>query len=134
MARAVNNLARKIKIDAVFVDGKFTLPKTGVVSYAVIKGDSKIPGIAVASIIAKDFRDHFMINNYGELYAAYHIAQNKGYRSPDHLMSIRKMGPVEGLHRTYLPQIKKVLSGNYDSVIFSKYRDRWERLNECQAA
>jgi len=128
MTRAVLALQKKIKIDAVFVDGKFTLPDTGIPSYAVIRGDQNVFGIAVASILAKNDRDHFMIDTYGEEYSRYRIASNKGYRSPDHLMAIRKWGTVWPHHRAYLPQVQRVLKGEYDEVIFSKYRKRWETL------
>jgi ribonuclease HII len=131
MTRAVLALRKKLHIDAVFVDGRFTLPETNIISYAVIRGDQRSFGVACASIIAKDARDHEMIQSYGNKYAKYHIAQNKGYRSPDHLMAIKKYGSVKFLHREYLPQIKKVLSGEYDSVIQKKYKNRWEKL--CQA-
>ena len=130
MVRALKNLQEKIKIDAAFVDGKFTLKGLEIPLYAIIKGDAINVGIAVASIIAKDERDQLMINFYGEKYSKYHISSNKGYRSPDHLMALRKFGPVRSLHRTYLPQVKQVLSGNYDRVIQTKYKDRWEKL--CQ--
>ncbi len=128
MTRAVLNLKEKISVDSVFVDGKYALPDTKVPSYAVIKGDGKVFGIAVSSIIAKDYRDHFMMKNYGERYKRYHINSNMGYRSPDHLIAIRRWGTVYPYHRTWLPQIQSVLSGNYDSVIFSKYKNRWECL------
>lgn len=133
MTRAVSALKRKISIDAVFVDGKFTLPKTELPSYGVIKGDTKIFGIAAASIIAKNERDHIVMDVYGDEYARYHIRKNKGYRSPDHLMALRKFGAVHPFHRTYLPQVKRVLSGEYDSVILTKYKDRWEKLCACNA-
>jgi ribonuclease HII len=130
MTRAVQALKEKVKIDAVFVDGKHTLPDTQLPSYAVIKGDQKIYGIAAASIIAKNDRDHFMMSNYGKKFSQYRIYSNKGYRSPDHLLAIRKFGVVHPHHRIHLPQIQRVLSGNYDSVIFSKYKNRWEKLNK----
>jgi len=132
MARAVVALKKKIAIDAVFVDGKYTLPKTEIPSYAVIKGDAKVYGIAAASIIAKNERDQLMMVCYGEQYSKYHIKDNKGYRSPAHLMAIRRYGPVYPHHRTYLPQMRSVMTGGYDHVLFSKYKDRWEKL--CEAS
>jgi ribonuclease HII len=109
MTRAVMALKEKIEIDSVFVDGKYTLPNTNITSYAVIRGDQKVFGIAVASIIAKDVRDHLLMKRYGEKYSAYHIISNKGYRSPKHISALRKFGPVYPLHRTYLPQFKYIL-------------------------
>jgi len=122
MARAVQNLPEKP--DVLFIDGKFTLPETSIESYAVIRGDTKVLGIAAASIIAKDYWDHLMIRSYGEKFRLYDIASNKGYRSPRHLIAIRKYG-VTTQHRTYMPQIRMVLSGAYDPVIFKKYPGYW---------
>jgi hypothetical protein len=42
-------------------------------------------------------------------------------------MAIRKYG-VTPHHRAWMPQIKKVVSGKYDEVIFSKYSDRWKTV------
>jgi len=128
MCRAVLALKEKINVDVAFVDGKYPLPKTNIPSYGVIRGDCVSFGVACASIIAKNERDQLMMNKYGDQYARYHIRKNKGYRSPDHLLSIRKYGAVYPHHRTYLPQIKSVLSGDYDHVIFTKYKDRWEKV------
>ena len=123
--RAVQGLTTKP--DAVFVDGRFAIQGFGEDVYPVIKGDAKVFGIAVASIIAKDSRDRMVVEKYGEKFARYHIASNKGYRSPDHLMAIRKFG-LTPFHRPWMPQIHQVLSGKYDQVIMSKYRNRWEKL------
>jgi len=128
MRRAIEGLP--IKPDAIFIDGKFSLDLP-VDCYPVIKGDAKVFGIAVASIIAKDYRDHKIIEDLGEELKVYGIKTNKGYRSPQHLMSIKKFG-VTKHHRTYMPQIQQVLNGSYDEVIFSKYKDRWEKMNEIK--
>lgn len=125
MIRAVKNLPEKP--DVLFIDGKFTLPETGIENYAVIRGDAKVLGIAAASIIAKDYRDHKMIEEYGEEFKLYDIASNKGYRSPKHLIAIRKYGATEH-HRIYMTQIQRVLTGAYDPVIFRKYSKYWETV------
>lgn len=117
LKKAVKNLPQKP--EALFIDGRFKIP-TKVPIYNVVKGDSLVFGIAVASIIAKDFRDHYMIEKYGKRYAHYHIKKNKGYRSPDHLIAIREYGTTKH-HRIWMPQIEKVVSGDYDKVIERKY-------------
>jgi ribonuclease HII len=120
--------------DAVFVDGCHPIHGLKIDNFPVIKGDSKVFGIAVASIIGKDYRDHLVMDLYGQKYARYHINSNKGYRSPDHLIGIRfnqlkEGGPgISKHHHAWMPQIKKVLNGEYDEVIHGKYQDRWEAL------
>jgi ribonuclease HII len=125
MVRAVQALPEKP--DVLFVDGKFTLPDSGIESYAVIRGDARVLGIAVASIIAKNHRDLKMISEYGEKFRIYDIASNKGYRSPRHLIAIRKYGVTEH-HRAYMPQIQRVLNGSYDPIIFRKYPGYWRTV------
>lgn len=124
MLRAIKGLPELP--DALFIDGKYPL-NTGITEYTVVKGDSKVFGIATASIICKDYRDHYVMRVYGDRFARYRIRSNKGYRSPDHLLAIRRWG-CTCHHREYMPQIQRVLTGNYDKVIFSKYKDRWEKL------
>lgn len=121
MKRAIEHLP--IVPDALFIDGKYPLASHTTPVYTVIKGDSRVFGIAVASIVARDFRDHLVMRKYGQGYSRYRIAQNKGYRSPDHLIAIRKWGTTEH-HRVWMPQIQQVLSGSYDDVIQRKYSDR----------
>ena len=79
---------------------------------AIIKGDAKALCIAAASIIAKVTRDHICYELDKE-YPEYHIKNNKGYGTKDHLDALEKYGPKRGLHRfSYKPvkdsQIKKI--------------------------
>lgn len=79
---------------------------------AIIKGDAKALCIAAASIIAKVTRDHICYELDKE-YPEYHIKDNKGYGTKDHLDALEKYGPKRGLHRfSYKPvkdsQIKKI--------------------------
>lgn len=125
MLRAVLNLG--IMPDVLFVDGpnhKLDLP---IEIHYVNKGDTKIFGISAASIIAKVHRDNYIINTFSEKFPKYNLASNKGYRSPHHLMAIRKYGITE-YHRSYMKQVKKVLDGKYDEVIESKYKERFKNI------
>jgi len=125
MRRAVEGF--QLKPGAVFVDGKYSIKGVSMPSYPVIKGDSKVYGIAVASIIAKDYRDRMISDKYGDEFSRYHLRSNKGYRSPNHLMAIRRWGATEH-HRLWQWQVQRVLSGQYDEVIQRKYLSRWEEL------
>jgi len=126
MQRAVDGLP--VRPDALFIDGIHPIEYPCPV-YTIIKGDEKVFGISVASIIAKDYRDGFIVKHYGNDYSQYHIASNKGYRSPDHLMALRIHG-VTALHRSYMPQIKRIISGEYDRIFQNKYSDRWFALRK----
>lgn len=63
----------------------------------VVKGDAKIACIAAASIMAKVTRDEMMVE-YDAEYPDYHLAESKGYASPEHIEAIRKHGLCP-LHR-----------------------------------
>lgn len=97
------------KPDAVFIDGRFIPKGIDVPIHPIVKGDTKVFGIAVASIIAKDYRDHMVMDQFGEIFSMYDIKSNKGYRSPKHLAAIREQGITES-HRRWLPDVKRALS------------------------
>jgi ribonuclease HII len=71
----------------------------------VVKGDSKIPEIMAASIIAKVTRDRLMVD-YDKFYRGYDFAQSKGYPSPKHIEAIKKLGPCP-IHRKTFKRVKE---------------------------
>ncbi|GMB95049.1 ribonuclease HII [Helicobacter heilmannii] len=58
---------------------------------AVIKGDDKIPQIAMASVLAKAHKDQEMIE-LDKLYPAYGFATNCGYGTHTHVVALAKHG------------------------------------------
>jgi len=126
MIRAVEALP--IKPDALFIDGKFNLPESNIENYSIIKGDTKVFGIALASIIGKYLRDKLIREKYLQNNEKYDIFNNVGYRSPRHLIGIRIFGLTK-FHRTWMNQIKRVISGSYDTVIMKKYFHIWKELS-----
>ena len=72
---------------------------------AVVKGDSKIPEIAAASIIAKVFRDDLMIRLHEE-HPGYGWDKNKGYGSPMHLRGLETSGVTVHHRPTFAPVAK----------------------------
>ncbi|HVN26777.1 MAG TPA: ribonuclease HII [Candidatus Paceibacterota bacterium] len=69
----------------------------------VIKGDEKIPAVAVASIIAKVSRDRFMAR-LGKKFPAYGFEIHKGYGTAAHRKAIRENGPTPAHRLTFLAQ------------------------------
>lgn len=67
----------------------------------IIKGDEKIPAVAIASIIAKVTRDDLM-KRLGKKYPAYGFEIHKGYGTRIHRDAIARYGPMEAHRLTFL--------------------------------
>ncbi len=69
---------------------------------ALVKGDSRSPSIAAASIIAKVTRDRIM-RAYDTEHPVYGFAGHKGYPAPIHLRALETHGICPLHRRTYRP-------------------------------
>ena len=106
MKRAIEKL--EIKPGLTLIDGNFA-PR-GLKNYkTIINGDEKIKVISAASIIAKVYRDRFMIK-LSEEYSNYAWERNFGYGTKAHLKGLKKFG-VTAHHRKSFKPIHKILSG-----------------------
>ena len=72
---------------------------------SVIQGDSKVPVVGAASIIAKHFRDKLMIE-LSETYRGYGLDRNFGYPTKLHREAIRKVGICD-IHRQSFQLLKE---------------------------
>ena len=105
MKRAIEKL--EIKPGLTLIDGNFA-PK-GLKNYkTIINGDEKIKVISAASIIAKVYRDRFMIK-LSEKYSNYAWERNFGYGTKAHLEGLKKFG-VTAHHRKAFKPVHKILS------------------------
>ena len=102
MHRAVDILDQKP--DFVYVDGKYS-PKWQYPSRAIVKGDSLMPCIAAASIIAKVTRDWDM-KELDKTFPGYGFAQHKGYPTSMHLKALKNLGPCKIHRRSFAPVAK----------------------------
>ena len=99
-ARALTRLA--IPTDsAIFLDGGLRAPEIFKNQKTIIKGDEKIPVIALASIVAKVTRDHLMIR-MAEKYPQYGFEKHKGYGTKEHFAAIKKHGLCPIHRRSFL--------------------------------
>lgn len=57
----------------------------------IVKGDGKYADIAAASVLAKTFRDEYMLKIAAD-YPEYGWAKNKGYPTPEHRLAVRRHG------------------------------------------
>jgi ribonuclease HII len=99
MKRAVEGLTVLPKL--ALIDGN-RCPVLSVPSSAVIKGDSQVPAIAAASILAKVTRDREMAE-MDLLYPGYGLAGHKGYPTAEHLEALKRLGPTPIHRRSFAP-------------------------------
>ena len=105
MKRAIEQLS--IKPGLTLIDGNFA-PK-GVKNYkTIVNGDEKIKVISAASIVAKVFRDKFMIK-LSEKFSNYSWESNFGYGTKAHLQGLKRFGVTEH-HRKGFKPVHKILS------------------------
>ena len=75
----------------------------------IIQGDSLIPAISAASILAKVARDDEM-EFLDYLYPGYEFKRHKGYPTQLHQEKLQQWG-VTVLHRTSFAPVRKILNG-----------------------
>jgi ribonuclease HII len=95
MHRALDQL--QVKPDHILVDGNRFKPYQDIPHTCVVKGDGKYLSIAAASILAKTYRDDFMLALHQE-YPFYKWEQNKGYPTKAHREAIKQHG-ITPYHR-----------------------------------
>ena len=105
MKRAILKL--EIKPGLTLIDGNFA-PK-GLKNYkTIINGDEKFKVVSAASIIAKVYRDKFMIR-LSKKFSNYAWDRNFGYGTKAHFEGLKKYG-VTSHHRKGFKPIHKILS------------------------
>ena len=93
-----------IESSKVLVDGNKTFSCLAETE-AVIKGDSKVLVIGLASIIAKVFRDEKM-KAYDEEFPGYKLGKHAGYPTKEHKLAVQKLGPSP-IHRKSFRGVKE---------------------------
>ncbi|MDX9853213.1 MAG: ribonuclease HII [Tenuifilaceae bacterium] len=96
MHRAVDSLT-KAKPELLIIDGNRFYPYQGINHVCIVKGDSKFTSIAAASVLAKTYRDDFMLEQ-SHVYKGYGWERNMGYPTKEHRQAIEKHGTTP-LHR-----------------------------------
>ena len=95
MHRALDQLT--VAPNHIIVDGNRFKPYKNIAYTTVVKGDGKYLSIAAASVLAKTYRDDFMLALH-EKHPEYGWDQNKGYPTSFHRAAIMKYG-VTPFHR-----------------------------------
>lgn len=89
MHRAVDAL--KVRPEHLLIDGNKFNPYPGITHNTVVKGDATYMSIAAASILAKTYRDDYMMR-IAEEFPMYDWQNNKGYPTVKHRAAIREYG------------------------------------------
>ncbi len=91
--KAMHNAVDKLKVkpELLLIDGNKFNPYPDIPHICFIKGDSRFLSIAAASILAKTYRDDFMMRLHAD-YPVYNWEKNKGYPTKEHRAGIIKAG------------------------------------------
>lgn len=82
------------------IDGNRFIPYKSIPYTCVISGDAKFTSIAAASILAKTYRDEYMLKLHKE-FPQYGWDTNKGYPTKKHFEAIKKFGLTPYHRRSY---------------------------------
>lgn len=105
MQRAVMSL--KVIPQHLLIDGNRFKKMEGIPHTCIVKGDGKLLPIAAASVLAKTYRDDFMIKLHAK-YPLYDWNNNKGYPTKKHRDAIREHGTTP-YHRMSFNLLEKQL-------------------------
>ena len=101
-----NQVLYDIAVDGVSNPKNFGFPCSGNYYYRTIKsGDTCIPEISCASIIAKVLRDREMTELH-EQFPVYEFIRNKGYGTKKHMLALKENGASK-IHRFSFKPIRK---------------------------
>lgn len=89
MHRALDQLT--VRPQCIIVDGNRFKPYNFIPHQTIVKGDGKYLSIAAASILAKTYRDDYMLRLHKE-YPVYGWDRNAGYPTREHREAIRQHG------------------------------------------
>ncbi len=108
MRRAVVGL--RLKPMKVLVDGN-QLPVLEVLAEAIVKGDTKVPAISAASILAKVHRDRWC-QEVHQQFPQYGFDQHKGYGTAFHLNALKIYGACLHHRKSFAP-VKSAYDSRY---------------------
>lgn len=89
MHRCLDKL--NVEPEYIIVDGNRFYAYKSIPHQTIVKGDGKYMNIAAASILAKTYRDDFMLKLHNE-FPQYYWHENKGYPTQKHIEAIEKYG------------------------------------------
>tara|TARA_B100001094_G_scaffold207070_1_gene200959 strand:+ start:2836 stop:3471 length:636 start_codon:yes stop_codon:yes gene_type:complete len=116
MEKCVDNITSVINVDRLLVDGNYFptyMDKynfTHIPHVCIPGGDDKYLNIAAASILAKEYRDEYIIElcETNSILDNYDIKNNKGYGTKSHMLALKEFGPTKFHRKSFKPcQVKQ---------------------------
>jgi ribonuclease HII len=111
MHKALDQLPRKP--EHIIIDGNRFYPYYNIPYTCIVKGDGKYISIAAASVLAKTYRDEFMMNLHND-FAPYGWDKNKGYPTMLHRKAIAAHG-ITKYHRRSFQLTNSQLEINFNN-------------------
>lgn len=90
----------KVKPQLLLIDGNRFTPYRGIPHQCIVEGDAQYASIAAASVLAKTYRDDFMVKLH-KRYPKYKWASNKGYVTREHQEALDQHGPSPYHRKTF---------------------------------
>jgi len=88
--------------DCLFLDYMLWPERPDIPQVSIVHGDKHSLTIACASVLAKVWRDRYMIE-LDARYSQYGFARHKGYGTATHLTALRRYGPCAAHRRSFKP-------------------------------
>ena len=96
--------------DMVLIDGDRVPPELGCRAETIVGGDAHSYSIAAASIFAKVTRDRYM-HALASSFPGYGWETNRGYKTPQHLAALNRLGPTPHHRRSFAPVMRLLERG-----------------------
>lgn len=105
MHRALDTLA--VEAEFLLIDGNRFNPYKNTPHQCIVQGDGKYLSIAAASILAKTYRDDYMVR-LAEEFPQYGWKDNKGYATMKHRKSLLAHGSCEHHRKVFIRKVFEV--------------------------
>ena len=94
----------------------------------LIKADDQIAAVSAASIVAKVFRDAYMVQ-LDKIHESFHFAAHVGYGTAAHLAALREFGALAGIHRQSFAPVAKIAGASSSGLFRGSQVSRNPQLN-----
>ena len=93
--------------ELLLIDGNRFYNETLIPYFTIVKGDAKYLSIAAASILAKTYRDDYMLQLHAR-HPQYGWDSNKGYPTASHYAALAQYGPTPEHRKTFKLRIENL--------------------------